>query len=154
MKTFETGVVLFQKHNYDRAKGVFERLASSAPVEVSNRAKAYLKMCERKLGVAEPARGGSRDYYDLGIAQLNARNLDAALEYLTKADKASPRQEHVRYALAAVCALRGDTEAALAHLAAAIELRPANRYLAAQDQDFQSLAGNRRFQQLIRTEVA
>jgi len=152
VKDFEAGLVLFQKQNYEKARQVFEKLAASAPLEVSSRARAYLKICEQKLGPAETVRG-ARDYYDLGIAHLNARNFDAALENLSKADKLAPRQEHIRYALAAVYALRGSAELALEHLAAAIQLRPSNRFQAARDQDLQSLAGDARFWQLIRSGV-
>lgn len=88
------------------------------------------------------------------VAQLNARELDAAFESLTRADKAAPNQEHVRYALAAVCALQGNADAGLEHLAAAIELRSANRSMAAQDQDFHLLSSDSRFQRLIRWGVA
>jgi tetratricopeptide (TPR) repeat protein len=154
VKDFEAGLVLFQKQNFEKARQVFEKLAAEAPLEVGSRAQTYLKMCEQKLGGVGRAGRSSRDYYDLGVAQLNARDLDAALENLTKADKAAPRQEHILYALAAVQALRGNADAALGHLAAAIQLRPANRYLAARDEDFQSLSGDGRFRQLIRSGVA
>jgi hypothetical protein len=50
--------------------------------------------------------------------------------------------------------LRGNADAALEHLAVAIQLRPSNRYLAARDQDFQSLGGDGRFRQLLRSGVA
>jgi tetratricopeptide (TPR) repeat protein len=151
VKEFETAVVHFQKQNYERAREIFERLHARGPVEVASRAGSYLKMCEQKLGGATIAMRSARDHYDLGIAQLNARQLDAAVESLARADKLAPRQEHIRYALAAACALQGNADAALDHLAAAIELRPANRSQAAQDEDFRSLAGDARFQNLIRS---
>lgn len=151
VKEFESGMLMFQKQNFGRAKEVFEKLSARAPIEVASRAASYLKMCQQKLGANAPATRSARDYYDLGIAQLNARQLDAAWESLTRADKAAPRQEHIRYALAAVGALHGNAEAALEHLTAAIELRPANRSLAAQDEDFHSLASDSRFQKLIRS---
>jgi tetratricopeptide (TPR) repeat protein len=154
VKDFESAVLMFQKQNFERARQIFEKLAASGPVEVGSRASSYLKMCEQKLAAGAPASRSARDYYDLGIAQLNARELDVAFESLARADKAAPNQEYVRYALAAVCALRGDADAALDHLARAIELRPANRSMAAQDHDFQSLSSDSRFQRLIRSGVA
>lgn len=153
VKSFEAGVVLFQKQSYEKAREVFDKLSMESPPEVSSRAIAYLRMCEQKLAAAEPVRS-PREHYDVGIAQLNARHLDAAIDHLAKAYKAGPLQEHVRYALAAAYALRGNSNAALEHLAAAIELRPANRYLAARDEDFHFVAGDPRFQELIRPGVA
>jgi tetratricopeptide (TPR) repeat protein len=154
VKNFEAGVRLFQKQSYDKALEFFEKLASGAPPEVGNRARAYLRMCEQKLKPPELTPKGPREYYDLGIAQLNARNLDAALEYLTKAQKAAMDQEHVHYALAATCALQGNADAAIEHLAVAIQLRPRNRFLAAKDADFDSLAGDPRFRQLVFSGMA
>ena len=154
VKEFESGVRMFQRQNFERAKEIFEKLSTSGPPEVGIRASSYLIMCEQKLGTLAPPGRSGRDYYDLGIAQLNARELDQALESLARADKATPNEEHIRYALAAVCALRGNADAALDHLAAAIKLRPANRSMAAQDQDFQQISGDIRFQQLIRLGVS
>lgn len=144
---------MFQKQNFERARIIFEKLATGGPPEVGSRASSYLLMCEQKLGGNAPSGRSARDYYDLGVTQLNARALDQALESLTRADKATPNQEHVRYALAAVCALQGNADAALEHLVAAINLRPANRSMAAQDQDFRPLSGDSRFQKLIRLGV-
>jgi tetratricopeptide (TPR) repeat protein len=151
VKEFESGMLMFQKQNFERAREIFEKLVEKGPVEVGSRAGSYLKVCEQKLGAAAPATRSAREYYDVGIAQLNARHLDAALESLARADKLAPRQEYIRYALAAACAQHGNVDAALGHLTAAIELRPANRSLAAQDEDFQPLVSDSRFQKLIRS---
>jgi len=144
---------MFQRQNFERAREIFEKLSTDSPPEVGIRASSYLIMCEQKLGALAPTGRLGRDHYDLGVAQLNARDLDQALESLTRADKSTPNEEHIRYALAAVYALRGNADAALDHLAASIELRPANRSMAAQDQDFQQISNDSRFQQLIRLGV-
>jgi tetratricopeptide (TPR) repeat protein len=153
VKEFESGVLMFRRQKFQRAKEIFEKLSKSGPPEVGSRASSYLTVCEQKLKTDSPTGRSARDCYDLGVTQLNARELDRALESLTRADKATPNEEHIRYALAAVCALQGNTDAALEHLAAAIELRPANRSMVAQDQDFQPLSSDSRFQKLIRLGV-
>jgi tetratricopeptide (TPR) repeat protein len=153
VKNFEAGVRLFQKQNYEKAKEVFEKLAGGPAYEVANRAETYLRLCERKLGRKEVAPKTAADYYDRGVAQLNARNLERAIEYLNRADRLEPNQDHVRYALAAAQALLRNVEAALEHLKAAIELRPANRFLARKDEDFRWLAADPRFRRLVHPEV-
>jgi len=154
VKNFEAGVRMFQKQNYGRAKELFERLQEDSTAEVRNRAQVYLHLCEQKLSQAGPAPRTPEDHYDLGVAQLNARQIDAALESLTKANKLRPNQEHIRYALAAAHAQAGNADAALEHLTAAIELRPNNRYQARKDADFQSLGSDPRFTRLIRQGVS
>jgi tetratricopeptide (TPR) repeat protein len=125
-------------------------LTSSSVREVAARAQVYLQFCEQKLasGGRPPAAKSAEEYYNLGVIDLNARTLDSALEHLSKADKLAPNQEHVRYALAAVHALQGNTDAALEHLRAAITLRPQNRARARRDEDFQSLVPDPRFRKL------
>lgn len=154
VRNFEAGVRMFQKQNYEKAKEIFERLLEGSTAEIGNRAQVYLHLCEQKLGQTGPTPRTLEDYYDLGVAQLNARQTEAALENLAKANKLRPNQEHIRYALAAAHALAGNADAAIEHLTAAIELRPNNRYLASKDEDFRSLASHPRFARLIRHGVA
>jgi tetratricopeptide (TPR) repeat protein len=85
----------------------------------------------------------------MGIACLNARRLELAVEHLSKADKLRPNQDHVRYALAASHALLGTIDEALAHLEVALALRPENRIYARRDEDFLGLADDPRFRQLV-----
>lgn len=152
VKNFEAGVRYFQKHNYEKAKEVFAKLAGGSAHEVASRARVYLRMCEQKLGRTQSAPRTAADYYNLGVAQLNARNLDAAIEYLNKAERLAANQDHVRYALAAAHALLGNVEAALEHLKVALDLRPANRFLARRDDDLRPLAHDPRFQRLLHLE--
>jgi tetratricopeptide (TPR) repeat protein len=153
VKNFEAGVRLFQKQNYERAKEVFEKLACGPAYEVANRAETYLRLCEQKLGRKEAAPKTAADYYDVGVAQLNARDLERAIGSLNRADRLGPNQDHVRYALAAAHALLHNVDAALEHLKAAIGLRPANRFLARKDEDFRGLAADPRFRRLVHPEV-
>jgi tetratricopeptide (TPR) repeat protein len=154
VKNFEVGLRYLQKQNYKKSKEIFEKLASGSAHEVANRARVYLRMCERKLSRAESLPKTAADYYDLGVAQLNARNLDSAIEHLNKADRLRPNQDHVQYALAAAHALLGNVEVALGHLKSAVALRPANRFLACKDEDFQSLVGDPRFRRLRQSEAS
>ncbi len=151
VKNFETAVGAFQKRNFEKAKELFAKLAASPSGEVAIRAETYLRMCERKLHPTLPVAKTAAELYDLGIAQLNARQLDAAIESLKRAFALSPNQEYIRYALAAAHAQQGNVEAALEHLKAAIELRSANRYLARRDEDFQPLAADPRFGRLLKS---
>ena len=150
LKNFETAGRYFQKGNFERAREIFEKLVDSAPHDVADRARIHLRACEQRLGRSAPAPKTAADYYDLGIAALNARNLGSAVELLNKADKLEPNKDYVRYALAAAHALQSNTEAALEHLKAAITLRSESRFQARQDEDFQSLASDPRFRNLLR----
>ena len=116
---------------------------------MAERARVHLRLCEQKLTRPAPSPKKAEDLYTLGVGALNSRRLDDAIEYLNKAQKSAPKLEHVCYALAAAYSLRGNAEDALQHLREAISLRPQNRIQAKRDEDFQALAADARFRELV-----
>ena len=149
VKNFELGARALQKQNYERAKEVFEKLASTEVAGVAERARVLLRLCEQKLSRPAPLPRSAEDLYALGVQALNSRRLDDAVQFLNKAQRSAPNSEHIRYTLAAAYALRGDAEDALLHLKEAINLRPQNRIQARRDEDFQPLATDTRFRELV-----
>ncbi len=89
------------------------------------------------------------DHYNMGIAELNRRQLDAAMQHLQHALKLTPKGDHVLYAMAVVNALNGNRDDALSYLKQAIQYRPENRFLAARDNDFDTLIEDPEFKQLV-----
>jgi tetratricopeptide (TPR) repeat protein len=149
VRSFETGLRAFQKQNYDRAAEIFEKLVNNDAREVAERAHMHLRLCRQRTSRPGPSPKSADEYYALGVAFLNARELELAVEHLSKADKLKPNQDHVRYALAASHALQGNADEAFAHLEAAFALRPENRVYARRDEDFQGLANDPRFRRLV-----
>ena len=149
VRNFELGARALHKQNYEKAKEIFEKLASSGVAGVAERARVHLRLCEQKLSRPGPAPRKPEELYTLGVGALNSRRLDDAIEYLHKAQKSAPKLEHISYALAAAYSLRGDAEDALQHLRQAITLRPQNRIQAKLDEDFQALASDVRFRELV-----
>lgn len=149
IRSFEAGLQLERRQNYRKAQEIFQKLVTQGPADVADRARVHLRACTERAGgkTALPRTVG--DYHVMGVAELNRRDLDRAVEYLSKARKLQPKREEIRYALAAAHALRGDSEEALEHLEVAIALRPQNRFQARHDADFQPLAGNPRFATLV-----
>ena len=146
---FELGLQQEQRQNYRKAREIFEKLVATAPADVADRSRVHLKACSERLGTAGPAPKTAGDYHVLGVAELNVRDLDHAVEHLNKAQKLSPEREEIRYALAAAYSLKGDRDTALEHLKASIRLRPQNRFQARHDPDFQSISADDRFHALL-----
>jgi tetratricopeptide (TPR) repeat protein len=118
--------------------------------EIQGRAKVLILACEKKI--QERGRTVLRsadDYYNVGIADLNRRELDAAMEHLLHALKLMPKGDHILYALATASALQGNREQALGYLKQSIQYRGENRFLAARDSDFESLQEDPDFRLLI-----
>ena len=148
LKSFGIAIRYFRKRDYQRASELFEKVATGPVREIADRARVHLRFCERQRH-QETRPKTAEGCYARGVAALNSRDFDQALEYLSKSDKMIPGQEYVHYALAAVYGLRGDPENAFNHLAEAIRLRPQNRVQARHDEDFQALAEDPRFARLL-----
>ncbi|MGH9431996.1 MAG: TPR end-of-group domain-containing protein [Terriglobia bacterium] len=154
LKNYDNAIRLFQKESYDKAREVFEKLVTQGPAEIADRARIHLRICDYKMNRPNSTLKNADDYYLTGLTELNARNLDAALEHLTKALKMDSGRGEIRYALAAVHALQGNADVALEHLRAAIEIRSELRFPARQDGDFDSLASDSRYTSLVYPEAA
>lgn len=152
VKNFAVATRHFYQHNYAKAKELFDKALNGASPEIVERARVHIHLCEQKLARPAPAPKTPTDFYNLGVAELNVRNLDLALRHLSKADKAAPNRDEIRYALAAAHALQGNTDVAFEHLKAAIALRPENRFQARHDEDFEPLRADPRFRGLIYPE--
>jgi tetratricopeptide (TPR) repeat protein len=85
----------------------------------------------------------------VGIAELNRRELESAVQHLQQALKLAPKGDHILYALAAANALQGNRDQALAFLKQSINHRPENRFFAARDEDFNTLNEDSDFRQLV-----
>lgn len=148
LKNFGTAIRYFRRRDYEKAAAIFEKVATGSVREMADRARVHLRFCERKRH-HESRPKTAEGYYTRGVAALNSREFDQALQYLSKSDKMIPNQEYVHYALAAAYGLQGDPDHAFSHLETAIKLRPQNRLQARQDEDFQVLADDPRFGQLL-----
>jgi tetratricopeptide (TPR) repeat protein len=150
IRSFEAGVRHFNRQRFEKARQIFEKLSSSSSYpEVADRARLHLRLCEQRKSRSAPSPKTAQEYYVLGVAELNARQLESAVEHLNRAERLQPNREHIRYALAAAHALQGNTEFALEHLKVAIALRPENSFQARHDEDFTALVPDHRFRTLV-----
>jgi tetratricopeptide (TPR) repeat protein len=149
VRNFESALHFERRQNYRKALEIYQKLVDAAPADVADRARVHLRACIERSGANAPSPKTAGDFHVLGVAELNARQLDRALTYLTKAQKLAPKREEIRYALAAAYSLRGEFDDALAQLEASISLRPQNRFQARRDPDFERLAKDPRFMSLV-----
>jgi tetratricopeptide (TPR) repeat protein len=152
IQAYEAAIKLIHAEAFEKAIRAFEELIAEHPEEpeIQERAKVLIHACEKK--VQEKARTVLRsadDHYNVGIADLNRREMPSALQHLEHALKLTPKADHVLYALAAANAIQGNRDQALTYLKQAIHVRPENRFLAARDGDFESLQADADFKQLV-----
>jgi tetratricopeptide (TPR) repeat protein len=152
LSSFEAAMKLFHARKMQEARDGFQVAAEGPERDVAQRARLHIAMCDRRLQQATVNLKSAEDYYNYGVALINARNIPEARLHLEKAASMSPGTDHIRYALALAQALGGDTANAFENLKRAIELEPRNRIIARQDSDFGPLANQPPFDVLLYPE--
>ena len=153
MKTYEEAMALFHQQKFQRAKQELEKVIAGPSKELADRARTHLRITEQRMKPSSEQNPKSpEEHYQRGVAMMNLGRWDEARESLEKARKLAPKADHIHYALAALDCLTGEADSALANLKIAIELRPANRYHARNDEDFNFLQEDPRFTELLYPE--
>jgi tetratricopeptide (TPR) repeat protein len=149
---YEEAIKLMHAEEFQKAIKCFETLIAEHPEEpeIQERAKVLVHACEKKIHEKErTVIRSADDHYNVGIADLNRRELDSAVQHLQQALKQLPKGDHILYALAAASTLQGKRQEALQYLKQAIQSRQENRFLALRDSDFESLHEDADFKQLV-----
>jgi Tfp pilus assembly protein PilF len=138
---YERGLQALQRRDFATAADTLRAVIDRYPDEreLLERARLYLKVCERELTPREPTPRTSEERVYAATVALNSGDEVAALQHLQGALAENRRSDHAHYMMSVVRARRGETDAALEHLRQAITLNPDNRSLARQDPDLDAL---------------
>jgi tetratricopeptide (TPR) repeat protein len=152
IQAYEAAIKLMHTEAFEKAIRAFEDLITEHPEEpeIQERAKVLIHACEKKIHEKErTVLRSADDHYNVGIADLNRREIESAIQHLEHALKLTPKADHVLYGLAAANAVQGNREQALGFLKQAIHYRAENRFLAVRDGDFESLQEDAEFKTLV-----
>ena len=114
---FETAIVLDPNDSFSHVQLAVTLLYLGEPAAAVPEAETALRLSPR-----DPQLWGY--YWPLGWARLLLNEVDAAIEMLTRARAANPRNWHNHFVLAAALGLKGDLDGAKAALAGALERNP------------------------------
>jgi tetratricopeptide (TPR) repeat protein len=146
-------VHLLQQGKFDKALASFEKLLPAAPAELVERCKMYISTCQRQMEQHSLTFLTPEEHYDYAVSQLNTGYYEEAREQFNNILAAYPKADYAYYGLALLDAMAGRTQDCLRNLGRAIELNPKNRLQARVDNDFQSMADDPRFTELLYPEV-
>jgi tetratricopeptide (TPR) repeat protein len=149
VKAFEQANHLFHARKFAEARELFANAVNGPNREMAHNAELHIRMCARRLEKPVVDLRTAEDYYNYGVAMINARNLNDAEHHLESALKQEPQADHVYYAMALCKGLSGDIEGAYENLKRAIDLEPRNRIAARQDADFAGFSNQPQIQQLL-----
>ncbi len=142
-----------QEHKFERAKSFFQKVVSGSSRELADRAAVHLNTCNQQLSRTSTSFKTIEEHYDYAVSLMNLGDYVTAREHLEKMVKQSPKADYVWYGLAVLDCLTGHGEDSLKRLQEAIKLNPANRFQARNDSDFQALADDPRFTELLYPET-
>jgi tetratricopeptide (TPR) repeat protein len=150
---YERGVQALQRHDYLGAAELFRTVIDRYPEEreLLERARLYLRVCERETARHAPPPQTSGDHVYAATVALNAGDHAAALSHLQRALTVDAENDHAHYIMAAALSLRGRHDEALHHLKRSIELNPDNRSQARQDPDLENIRAHEGFRLAIDT---
>jgi tetratricopeptide (TPR) repeat protein len=152
VQNYEAGLKAMQGHKFERAKALLEKVVAGPSRELADRAAVHLHTCEQQLARTATAFKTPAEHYDYAVSLMNAGDHDGAREHLEKILKQTPGADYALYGLAVLECLSGRVEESLKRLEQAIRLNPANRFQARNDSDFQNLADDPRFTELLYPE--
>lgn len=154
VKDYEQALKAMQSQKFDRAKPLLEKVISAGSKELSDRAAMHLNICNQQLAKTAQKFGNAAEQYDYAISLMNLGDYVGAREHLEKLIKQNPNLDYAWYGYSVLECLTGHFPDALQHLAEAIRLNPAIRFQARNDSDFQNLADDPRFTELLYPEGA
>jgi len=153
---YERGLQALQRRDFrasaDALRTVIERYPDER--ELLERARLYLKVCERELEPKEPAPRTADEWVYAATVALNAGDEATAHRHLQRALAEDGRHDHAHYMMAVVSARRNDAAAAIEHLRHAVSLNPENRSLARQDPDLEPLREEAAFKAALEAPAA
>ncbi len=146
------GLKAMQERKFERAKALLQKVVEGASRELADRAAVHLNTCNQQMARSSTTFKTSEEHYDYAVALMNQGNYDEARAHLEKILKQNAKADYAIYGLAVLDCLQGRVEDSLRHLDQAIRLNPAHRIHARNDTDFQNLADDPRFTELLYPE--
>jgi tetratricopeptide (TPR) repeat protein len=149
VQNYEAGLRAMQEHKFEKAKGLLQKAVTGASKELADRVTVHLNTCNQHLERSTTQFKSPEEHYDYAVSLMNVGDYVTAREHLEKLSRQVPRVDYVAYGLAALDCLTGHLEDSLRHLDEAIRINAALRFQARNDSDFQDLAEDPRFTELL-----
>jgi tetratricopeptide (TPR) repeat protein len=152
VQNYEAAVKAMQEHKFEKAKGLLEKILAAGQRELMDRARVHLNLCNQQLAGSTTSFKTNEEHFDYAVSLMNGGQFDQARVHMEKILKSNPKADFAYYGIAVVDCLTGQVEGSLKNLGEAIRLNPQNRFQARNDSDFQNMADDPRFTELLYPE--
>jgi tetratricopeptide (TPR) repeat protein len=150
---YESALKLMQAGKYDKAHEAFAKMLDSAPQDLADRIRMYISACVAQIHKGTTDFQTHEERYDYAISLLNQGNYEDARQHLKEILLKEKSADYAFYGLALLASLTGDHGTCIEHLTEAIRLNSQNRLQARLDSDFDGVAEDPRFTELLYPEV-
>jgi tetratricopeptide (TPR) repeat protein len=150
---YGSALKLMQAGKYDKAHEAFLKMLESAPQDLADRIRMYISACVAQIHKGTTDFHTNEERYDYAISLLNQGNYEDARQHLKQILLEEKSADYAFYGLALLASLTGDHDTCIEHLTEAIRLNGQNRLQARLDSDFDGVAEDPRFTELLYPEV-
>lgn len=154
LDNYQNALKLMQEGKFEKARDLFLVLVEEAAPELQERSRVYLAVCARNAKKDARSFATPEEHYDYAISLLNTGFYEEAREQFEAILGGHPAADYALYGLAVLESMTGQAEGCLEHLGRAIQINPRNRIQARTDSDFQDMADDPRFTELLYPEMA
>ncbi len=151
---YEAALRLMQEGKYEKAHSAFNQMLASSPADLAERIRMYINACMQQITKSKPQFTTQEERYDYAISLLNEGNFEDARAELKQIIAQNNQADYAFYGLAILASMTGDAHTCLEHLTESIRLNGKNRIQARADSDFQDMADDPRFTELLYPEVS
>ncbi len=153
LANYEAAIRLMQEGKFDRAHVAFNKMLEAGPGDLGDRIRMYISACLQQVAKSKRSFSSPEEQYDYAISLLNSGHYDDAREHLQEIVLKENKADYAFYGLAVLASLTSESHACLEHLTEAIRQNPRNRIQARADSDFQNMADDPRFTELLYPET-
>ena len=149
---YEAALRLMQEGKYEKAHAAFDKMLAASPGDLRDRIRMYSNACLLKIDKGTATFQTHEERYDFAVSLLNQGKYAEAREHLREILKENARADYAFYGLAVLSSITGNSHECLEHLTEAIRQNPRHRIQARADSDFQDMADDPRFTELLYPE--
>ena len=150
---YEAAMALVHQGKFPKAKEAFIKMLVAAPPDIAERIRMNINLCLLQVSKGSTSFLSHEEQYDCAISLMNVGNYADAREHFRKILEDHPEARYVYYGMAVLASMTGESSLCLSHLAEAIRHDPKHRIQARADSDFQNMADDPRFTELLYPEA-
>jgi len=153
LSLYESALKLMQAGKYEKAHDAFIKMLDTAPPDLAERIRMYIAACISQINKGTTTFQSHEERYDYAISLLNHGHYEDAREHFKAILLKEKSADYAFYGLALLAGMTGDSDTCIDHLTEAIRLNAQNRFQARLDSDFDGVADDPRFTELLYPEA-